>query len=373
LLNGIIDFDYILAILHEIIMANKTENMDEIRKETKQKYTRKHQIYARIAHIFPNFVLKKLNLYYQALTALRDYDLADFQYNKMVCLEFLDYCFNNRKKLYLDLSLFKEEEDKNLILRHTRNILYVALSSHNPKMSEESLEYRRKYDAFSNNIEKARGGFVLKVENHEFTLPIKHFEEVIFFHKYGTDALPSYIRQSLANKDFIDAGAFVGDASLILNQLKPNKIYAFEPSKINYFLMQKTLKLNKLLNVIPVCSALSNKEGVSNMFYWGNASFLSAEGNEEVNMTTIDSFQEKNSLNVGLIKMDIEGSEFYAIQGAERTIKKFKPVLIISLYHGGKDFFEIPRILKDWMPTYTLKFLNLNRVSTVREKVLLAY
>lgn len=59
------------------------------------------------------------------------------------------------------------------------------------------------------------------------------------------------------------------------------------------------------------------------LFLWENASFLSDKGNEEVNVTTIDCFQEKNSFNVGLIKMDIEGSELYAMQGAERTIKKF--------------------------------------------------
>jgi hypothetical protein len=34
--------------------------------------------------------------------------------------------------------------------------------------------------------------------------------------------------------------------------------------------------------------------------------------------------------------------------GAEKTIKKDKPILLISVYHTGKDFFEIKPLLESW-------------------------
>jgi hypothetical protein len=45
---------------------------------------------------------------------------------------------------------------------------------------------------------------------------------------------------------------------------------------------------------------------------------------------------------------------------------------MISLYHTG-DAFEIPKLLKSWVPEYEFRFLNLNRASATTEKILLAY
>jgi FkbM family methyltransferase len=291
----------------------------------------------------------------------------------MVCLDFLAFCIDHRKNLRFDLGLFKNEEDKTLVQEYVRNNLHVALSSHNPKKTKKDNYWAYKYEMFRGTVEKKAENFVLKKNNCEYILPVNHFDEAVFYHEYGLSELPAYIKENLANKDFIDAGAFIGDSALIFNKLKPSKIYAFEPSRKNYFLMQKTLSLNGLSNVVPIHSALGNTESSSNLFTWGNASFISEKGTEEIKTTTIDSLQEKCLSNIGLIKMDIEGSEFNAIQGAEKTIKKFKPVLIISLYHRGRDFFEIPRILKEWVPTYNFRFLNLNRAAPILEKVLLAY
>lgn len=57
---------------------------------------------------------------------------------------------------------------------------------------------------------------------------------------------------------------------------------------------------------------------------------------ETIQITTLD--KECINRTVGLIKMDIEGAEYSAIKGALETIKRDKPVLLISLYHTAKDF-----------------------------------
>lgn len=49
-----------------------------------------------------------------------------------------------------------------------------------------------------------------------------------------------------------------------------------------------------------------------------------------------------------MIKWDVEGAEYSSIVGAEKTIRAHRPVLLISIYHNGRDFFEIKPLLESW-------------------------
>jgi FkbM family methyltransferase len=339
-----IDFDYILNVITQVVEANRKENLCEIEKPTQ--------------------VSEKTVL---------PYGMLDFSYNKMVCLNFLQYCLQNKEQLRLNLSLFEAEEDLVELLSYIYNNIYVALSSHNPPPRSDYIEQRAKYNAFLSGIRQDGLNYTLTTPDRRYTLPINHFEKVVFYHNYGLDALPSAARSRLAGTDFIDAGAYIGDTALILNQYKPHQIHAFEPCTANLELLKQTLQLNGVSNVQPVPKALSNTESTLHMFSWDNASFLSDEGNQQVQTTTIDVYSARNSLKVGLVKMDIEGAESSAIAGAEQTIREQKPTMVISLYHTGRDFFEIPELLRRWVPSYRFRFLNLHRLAPILERVLLAY
>jgi len=65
-------------------------------------------------------------------------------------------------------------------------------------------------------------------------------------------------------------------------------------------------------------------------------------------MISIDEFVEERALNVGLIKLDVEGAEYEVVLGVKETIMKQKPILVISLYHTFKDFFEIKPLIESW-------------------------
>ena len=58
--------------------------------------------------------------------------------------------------------------------------------------------------------------------------------------------------------------------------------------------------------------------------------------------------------SVTFIKMDIEGSELKALEGAKGLIKKYKPKLAISVYHKPEDIVELPLYIKTLIPEYKL-------------------
>ncbi|NJM81008.1 MAG: FkbM family methyltransferase [Flavobacterium sp.] len=63
---------------------------------------------------------------------------------------------------------------------------------------------------------------------------------------------------------------------------------------------------------------------------------------------TIDDFVNfKENIKVDFIKMDIEGAEIIALQGAIETIKKYRPKLAIAIYHSIEDFATIPNWILD--------------------------
>jgi hypothetical protein len=62
---------------------------------------------------------------------------------------------------------------------------------------------------------------------------------------------------------------------------------------------------------------------------------------------------------VDFIKMDIEGSEPEAIRGAEKTITRFKPRMVIATYHKSGQTEEIERLLKSYRNDYQIQYVDL--------------
>ncbi|MBN2139911.1 MAG: FkbM family methyltransferase [Desulfovibrionaceae bacterium] len=79
-----------------------------------------------------------------------------------------------------------------------------------------------------------------------------------------------------------------------------------------------------------------------------------AESGIKVKACDLDSYvQERGIGKVDFIKLDIEGAEMNAIQGAYKTILKHRPQLAISIYHSKKDMVEIPLFLIQNLKQYT--------------------
>ena len=93
--------------------------------------------------------------------------------------------------------------------------------------------------------------------------------------------------------------------------------------------------------------AVGEKSGEIRISGSGGSAATSDLG-KTVSCTSIDDFAKNHNLaRVDMIKMDIEGYELNALRGAMETLKKFKPKLAISVYHGGEDPTRVPLFIED--------------------------
>lgn len=79
-------------------------------------------------------------------------------------------------------------------------------------------------------------------------------------------------------------------------------------------------------------------------------SIYNEEDTETVQTVSLDQYLTNE--NVTFIKMDIEGAEWKALQGAREIISSAKPKMAICVYHRLEDIWKIPLLLKEWVPEY---------------------
>lgn len=135
---------------------------------------------------------------------------------------------------------------------------------------------------------------------------------------------------------FLDVGANVGLYSLAASHFF-DQVYAFEPFPDTLSRLKKNVDLNGLKNIQIVPLALSAELGVtyikSNPRNLGNNFIADGPGEQTVTIqkTDLDTLIAKWNLpNVDLIKMDIEGHEVQALQGAKQTLEKYRPDLYVE-------------------------------------------
>ena len=184
--------------------------------------------------------------------------------------------------------------------------------------------------------------------------------------------LPQMFSEELPSDEVIvDCGAYTGDTLEIFvkefNE-KLNKIWAFECGEEQLSLLKS--RASKMKN-LPYCPEIeimpygvSNKAEELEFFIDGalHGSFVLQNRefakNDKYNCEVIKiktvALDEVLPIDekITMIKMDIEGSEYPALIGASNIIKKYKPKLMISLYHSGEDYTRIPLLLKELVPEY---------------------
>jgi len=178
---------------------------------------------------------------------------------------------------------------------------------------------------------------------------LKSTPDVVFGSFIGEQyRLPEIVEPEMGNC-VLDIGGLFGETSFWFSNLvgDQGRIFCFEPVPENYRVLLENLSANGTKNIIPVNLAVGEKSGEIQISGSGGGATASDSG-KTFSCTSIDDFVRNNNLaRVDMIKMDIEGYEMNALQGAVETLKRFKPKLAISVYHGGEDLARIPLFIED--------------------------
>ncbi len=221
---------------------------------------------------------------------------------------------------------------------------------------------------------------ILKVSDNlyaykNYMLPINHFEPSVFVYNHGISQLNSV--DTFKDKDILDVGGFIGDSVLMLAPLTSGKVHSFEATTENYNHMLKTIELNGIKNAVPVHTAVGDKPGEIELRFNGSAStqndimVKNPKYVEKCPVITIDDYVREHNLNVGLIKVDIEGAEQSFLRGAYETIRTQKPTLLISIYHNVDDFLDIKPMIESWNLGYKFKIFKPTIGSIASETLLI--
>lgn len=139
---------------------------------------------------------------------------------------------------------------------------------------------------------------------------------------------------------YIDIGAFDGDTlrGIKSRSIKPKGYIGFEPDPKNFSKLQEEAYETLFpCTILPL--AVSNKIETLLLSSNNSGSSISLSGETAIQTATLDSIL--HGQKVSLIKMDIEGAESDAIEGAVETIIKWNPVLALSVYHKPEDIWSI--------------------------------
>jgi FkbM family methyltransferase len=138
---------------------------------------------------------------------------------------------------------------------------------------------------------------------------------------------------------FIDIGANIGLMSIFASKLvgKTGKVISFEAHPETFKWLQFNIDLNKATNIQANGFALGKRNG-SALIYdnWdinrGGASLVVKSAESEsypVEIKVLDDLLDENTIPK-LIKIDVEGFELPVLQGAEKTIRKHQPILVVE-------------------------------------------
>lgn len=151
------------------------------------------------------------------------------------------------------------------------------------------------------------------------------------------------------NRVFFDVGANIGEYTKALEEQFPRcQIHCFEPAKETYKVLKENIGANK--NIVLNNIAIDNRTEVKELYYDNETSGLASlykreldyynidfSKSETVKAETLDGYCEEHHIEaIDFLKMDIEGNELKALQGAERLLEE-RRIHVIQMEFGGTN------------------------------------
>jgi len=157
---------------------------------------------------------------------------------------------------------------------------------------------------------------------------------------FEPDTLDALKRLTKTGDHVLDVGANIGYFTLVLASLvgPSGRVFAIEPQSENFRRLSENVHNNNLQNVSTSHIAVGESEGTSSLYlsnYNGGMhrlykSVCCTDTSETVLVKTIDSIVQNT--RISLIKIDIEGYEYFALKGASNCLANNPDINIVTEY-----------------------------------------
>ena len=257
-------------------------------------------------------------------------------------------------------------------------IVVLGFATHIDSVLDRIKEINRQHPVFAPDVPVAGGGLFTidyvreNEEKFDFVYDLLADEEskrvYLDIINFKISGKVDYLFNTFCNKEsvysdilkltdseaIVDLGAYDGDTIREFTEFtkgKYSRIYALEPDAKNYKKLVKNTEKTDRITLYNM-GAWNKKDTLIFDKKAGRNSRLSSTG-VPVEVTDIDSLINEP---VTMIKMDIEGAELKALDGAKRIISTYKPKLYICAYHRNEDLFSLPIKINELFDGYKLYF-----------------
>lgn len=153
------------------------------------------------------------------------------------------------------------------------------------------------------------------------------------------------IEQNLKEGDvFIDIGANIGAISLPVAKWNKVQVYSFEPGPNIFSILQINKQENRLDNISVIQKGLSDAEGETDFFEsdrmhgWSGMVKIDSFQKCRVPTTTLDIFAVENKIErIAVLKVDVQGWEYYVFKGAERLLEEKRIDVIVFEFESWAE------------------------------------
>jgi len=201
----------------------------------------------------------------------------------------------------------------------------------------------------TNRLVRSQSKVIRNVQGYKMLLDVskKGIHRHLFLHGNHEPECTRIFREMLPKgARVVDIGANIGYYALIEAQVA-QKVYAIEPEPQNLELLRESIKLNSCGSRIEIHElAISNTIGKTwlhisdypNEHRLRTSSDVQQARDIEVGSTTLDEFVRDKEFDV--IRMDLEGGEWFVIKGMTKILSENKPLLLFIEIH--------PTLIKDY-------------------------
>ncbi len=188
-------------------------------------------------------------------------------------------------------------------------------------------------------------------------------------------------------KTFYDVGSFVGWYAIAASRrLGDGSVIAFEPAPETARLLRRHCTLNGLDGRIRVVeAACANLAGMMSMPVWPALSTTWASGNALRNVypqqgaepawvpvctIRLDDFVRAGGAPPGVMKIDVEGAELWALQGAAETLRTARPQVFLEVHSfAWRHFDTTEAVFRDFLASVGYELCELEPPHRVMKSI----